>query len=418
MIKIFIILLNCFIFKILLSSTYDAYVRKFKEFKPLELIEPLPISPEALKAYTRLISVAEFESYEEFLRNQSKIVTKYFLEEDIVIPEYIVPIAYCIEQYINPSIQIYNERLKSLPSLIEANDLNTINYTKNIDSLFLQFLLFNKLRALADLLRDSHFKLLYSFALDFVVSAVLSDSSHPIIKTDFKKFFPLEAFLNQEKLTPDCIYPIKFSQDHTVAPFYWIISLAIPFQHKDFIRSVGAQFIDISYATFKDDLYQNLLNHLIDDRLHLKCYVDFIIPKRLTKILKEETFDKETALKTYILETNLQQGVMWDSLKEFFDSLNQNRIDSASLNFYTFADEFFTSQHEFTKEVMHIKGTRTLWNHFSPTDSLDIRIFFYRFMNFGLYKKLFESGLDQEFLKFERILKSNMQRLNQETIQQ
>ncbi len=77
-----------------------------------------------------------------------------------------------------------------------------------------------------------------------------------------------------------------------------------------------------------------------------------------------------------------------------------------------------SGQHELTNEVWYIEGVQTLWNHFSPTDSLHIKMFFYRFMNFGMYKKLFESGLDKEFLAFEEILKSNMQRLNQETIQQ
>ncbi len=417
MIKIFIILLNFFIFNNLLSSTYDAsvIVREFQEFKPLELIEPLFVSPETLKAYTRLISVEEFENYEEFLRNQSEIVTKYFLEGDIVIPEYIVPIAYCIEQYINPSIQKYNETLKSLLSLIENNDRNIIN---KIESLFLQFLLFNKIRALTDLLRDPHFKLLYSFALDFVVSAGLSDSSHPLTEfPDLKKSFTLAAFLNQEKLIPDRILPIEFSPDLPTVPFYWIISLQDPFLYRDFIRSVGSHFIDFSYATFKNSQRNKIFSHLEHDRLHLESYGNFILPRRLTKILKKENSNKETALKTYILEENLKQGVMWDSLKEFFDSLNQNKIDSASLNFYKFVDEFFNSQHEFTKEVMYIQGIKTLWNRFSPSDALDIRMFFYRFMNFGLYKQLFESGLDQEFLKFERILKSNMQRLTQETIQ-
>lgn len=417
MVKILIILLNCFLFNNLLSSTYDAsaVIKEFQEFKPLELIEPLFVSPETLKAYKRLISAEEFENYGEFLRNQSEIVTKYFLEGDLIIPEYIVPIAYCIEQYINPSIQKYNETLKSLPSLIEDKDLNII---KKIENLFLQFLLFHKVRTLTDLLRDPHFKLLYSFALDFVVAASLADSSRPVIEHDLQQSFTLATFLNQEKLTPDCIHPIKFSEDPPIVPFYWIISLQDPFLLKDLIRSVGSHFIDVSYATFKNDKYKNLLDHLTHDRLHLKSYGNFVIPRQLTKILKEENSNKETALKTYILEENLHQGIMWDSLKEFFDSLNQNRIDSASLNFFTFVDEFFNSQHELTKEVWYIQGIKTLWNRFSPSDALDIRMFFYRFMNFGMYKQLFESGLDEEFLEFEIILKSNMKRLNQETIHQ
>ena len=353
MIKIFIILLNFFVFKILLSSTYDAsfIIKEFQEFKPLESIEPLFVSPETLKAYKRLISAEEFENYAEFLRNQSEIVTKYFLEGDIIIPEYIVPIAYCIEQYINPSIQKYNETLKSLPSLIENNDRHII---KKIENLFLQFLLFHKLRTLREILRDPHFKLLYSFALDFVVAASLADSSRPVIERDLQQSFTLATFLNQEKLTPDCIHPIEFSEDPPIVPFYWIISLQDPFLLKDLIRSVGSHFIDVSYASFKNNAYKNLLDHMTHDRLHLKSYGNFVIPRKLSKIFKEETFDKETALETYILIENLQQGIMWDSLKEFFDSLNQNKIDSASLNFFTFVDEFFNSQPDIPHPEIYI----------------------------------------------------------------
>ena len=413
--KLSLYLLSIFALGESLAVNTISYSEKSNAIESLQPIQLLNISDKLKQSYLFLTYGEGKKNHIELFLKRAKLISQYLQDrEGLKVPEYVVVVDELIKylnkyiknltSYMFPKVPQDDETylsfmdiLESLKLFIESvradvdNEYVNLKYQDVIKFLLKVSLFTQELKVSPYIPKNIKFlsevddlELMHLMSL-YKIEKFVEDNDnwyykrlHPSLQSELEKIHPPgEVIEIHEKMSLDGPYitvpAFPTRPKYLSYPFYFILVGGGEHLNFEYFKSLPlSHFIHIPDSDHPGK-NRSLKDHLAHDIEHSIDYLELILDINIIKLITSDSADKYSQIERELLKSTIWQGVVWDSLKELFET------SQTDLSLTDFIYNFFYAQHEATNLKRRV-GKKTFINDYSPNDPQSLMNFLTRFL--------------------------------------